>query len=122
MRRQLEGSQSQTLEEYLQDRQIFQDWQRDSSSLFDNGAVIDTVMEMLPLVMEGELSEMQRYVVTQVYMNGRTVTEVAREMGVNKSTISRCAARGLNNLYRMMRYILLACNRLQGVLEEDECE
>ena len=122
MRHQIAGKQSKPLDEYLQDRKIFQDWQRDSSSLFDNRPVITTVIKILPMVMEKELSEMQQYVVSEVYLKGRTVTEVAREMGVNKSTISRCATRGLSNLYRIMKYVLLACNRLQGVLEEDECE
>ena len=51
MRHQIAGSQSDSLEEYLQDRKIFQDWQRDSSSLFDNRPVITTVIKMLPVVM-----------------------------------------------------------------------
>lgn len=54
-------------------------------------------------VMENELTQSQRDTVAAV-LSGRTIREIARERGVNPSTVSRTFSRGFERLRRFLRY------------------
>jgi len=53
--------------------------------------------------MENELTQSQRDTVAAV-LSGRTIREIARERGVNPSTVSRTFSRGFERLRRFLRY------------------
>ena len=53
---------------------------------------------------EGELTPCQRRAICGKYMEGKTVTQLARELGVNKSTVSRTLKRGEKRLKRSLGY------------------
>lgn len=60
--------------------------------------------ERLRQVMERELTEKQRRVVEDYYLKGKGITQIAREYGRNKSTVSRNLARAMEKLRRYLRY------------------
>ena len=55
-------------------------------------------------VMEHELTPLQRLTLTDYYFGGRNICEIARERGVNKSTVCRTLHRAEARLRRCLRY------------------
>ena len=55
-------------------------------------------------VMEAELTPCQRATLAAYYFRHLTVPEIAREQGVNKSTVSRTLRRAEARLRRCLRY------------------
>lgn len=51
-----------------------------------------------------ELTPLQREILTAVYYDGKTQAELARERGVNPSTIHRTLHRAEDRLRRFLRY------------------
>lgn len=67
-------------------------------------------LALVKLIMERELTEMQRQTVEDYYLKGMTLEEIARERYVNKSTVQRTLKRGES---RIRRFLLL---------EPEDCE
>ncbi len=55
-------------------------------------------------VIDGELTPIQREVVTAYYFQGLSIPQIARERGVNKSTVSRALRRGEERLRKCLKY------------------
>lgn len=55
-------------------------------------------------VMEGELTDKQRQVVLDYYFRQLTIPEIAREQGVNKSSVSRLLKRAEQRLQKYLKY------------------
>ena len=55
-------------------------------------------------VIQEELTELQRYTLIAYYFQEQTVTQIAKERGVNKSTVSRTLRRAEEKLRRYLKY------------------
>lgn len=55
-------------------------------------------------VIDEELTPAQREVLLAYYIQDRTITDIARERGVNKSTVCRTLHRAEGKLRRYLRY------------------
>ena len=55
-------------------------------------------------VIQSELTELQRYTLVAVYFQQRSLTDVARERGVNKSTVCRTLKRAEQKLRKFLKY------------------
>lgn len=55
-------------------------------------------------VIANELTEHQRKVIVGYYIEQKTMTQLAQELGVNKSTVSRTIKRGEERLKRCLAY------------------
>ena len=60
----------------------------------------------LPLAVEEELTPRQRQLLRMHFTQGKRVTDIAQELGISKSTVSRTLARCTQRLYRTLRYSL----------------
>ncbi len=70
----------------------------------DNAAQIERLRRNLRLAREEALTKRQRDLLQMHYEQGKSVSEIARELGVQKSTVSRTIARAKRQLYRCLRY------------------
>lgn len=70
----------------------------------DNSAYINHLKRLLRRAIDEELTECQRAAVCGFYYDGKSVTQMAIEQGVNKSTVSRNLKRGKEKLALAMRY------------------
>ena len=61
-------------------------------------------MKRVRRVIEQELSDCQREVMVAYYFQRMSVTDIARERGVNKSTVSRTLKRAENRLRMFLKY------------------
>ena len=61
-------------------------------------------MKRVHRVIEEELTPLQREVLIAYYIQGQTIPEIARERGVQKSTISRTLHRAEEKLRRFLKY------------------
>jgi len=55
-------------------------------------------------VLENELTPHQRRAITGYYLEGKTITQLAGEFGVNKTTVWRTIKRGEERMRRCLRY------------------
>lgn len=79
-------------------------WKQSQSG--DNQDRIRRLLCNLPLAVQQELTPRQREILRMRFTGGMSVTAIARELGLNKSTVSRSLARSMERLYRSLRYSL----------------
>ena len=56
--------------------------------------------------MQQELTPRQREILQMRFTGGMSITGIAKELGLNKSTVSRSLTRSVERLYRSLRYSL----------------
>lgn len=71
----------------------------------DNRARLRRLKRLLPAAME-DLTARQREMVELYYFENRTLSQIARQLGVCPSTVSRCLDRAQRRLWRAMRLSL----------------
>ena len=64
----------------------------------------EKLMARLNHVIDNELTENQRRVLRGYYVEHRSIPEMAREKGVNKSTVCRTLQRAEKRVRRILRY------------------
>lgn len=69
-----------------------------------NEEQLDRAKRNLLRAFEEELTETQKEVIKQKFFHDKSVTEIAIERGVNKSTVSRTIKRALQRLKRCVKY------------------
>ena len=82
----------------------FRQWQQAQQE--DNRRQIERLLANLPLAVEQELTPRQRQIVHMHFTDGMRVTDIARELGISKSVVSRTLARSTERLFRVLRYSL----------------
>ena len=61
-------------------------------------------LQRVKKVIQQELSDKQRETLLAYYFRSMTIPQIAREQGVNKSTVSRTLRRGEENLRKYLKY------------------
>ena len=79
-------------------------WLRDHAE--DNSEQLERLRRNLRQAREQELTPRQRQVVALYYDRGLTIPQIAGQLGVNRSTVSRTVKRAKQRLYRCLRYAL----------------
>lgn len=64
------------------------------------------MLKIMRSVVENELSARQRQTVSLYYFQKMNIPEIAAELGVNRSTVSRTISRGRRNIMEKMKYFL----------------
>ena len=72
----------------------------------DNEADIRRLKRNLRLAREAELTPRQRQMLHMRFEDGMNMSDIARALGVNKSTVSRTIARARVRLRRCLRYTI----------------
>lgn len=70
----------------------------------DNREQIGRLKRNLTHALREDITGKQREYMIQYYGRGMSMEEIARQAGVNKSTVSRTLKRGRQRLYRCLRY------------------
>ena len=71
-------------------------WRQEESG--DNRERIRRLLSNLPLAVQQELTPRQREMLRLQYEQELSVTDISRQLGVNKSTVSRCLRRARQRL------------------------
>ena len=79
-------------------------WNRQNAG--DNSERLERLRRNLRRAREQELTPRQRQMVALYYDQGMTIPQIAEELGVNRSTVSRTLRRARDRLYRCLRYAL----------------
>lgn len=77
-------------------------WQQEDAE--DNDQRRRRLRHNLTVLMERELTPRQRDTVELFFFQKMRITDIAREMGLSKSTVSRTLQRALKRLYRYLQY------------------
>ena len=70
----------------------------------DNKEQINRLKRNLAHALRQDVTERQRQYMLMYYGQGMSMEAIAKDMGVNKSTVSRTLKRGRQRLYRCLRY------------------
>lgn len=77
-------------------------WLRSVSE--DNSDQMDRLRRNLRRAREQELTPRQRQLLALYFDEGKNMAQIAEELGVARSTVSRTIARAKKRLYRCLRY------------------
>lgn len=77
-------------------------WLRDNADT--NDEQLSRLRRNLRLARKQELTPRQQQVLTLYYDRGMNMPQIARQLGVNRSTVSRTIRRAKERLYRCLRY------------------
>ncbi len=77
-------------------------WQKMNAD--DNELALERLRRNLRLARQEALTPRQRELLHMHYEEGKNVTTIARELGIQKSSVSRTLARARRQLYRCLRY------------------
>ena len=80
--------------------------QRSATDGADNHQRMERLLANPPRAMEQELTERQRTLLELRYFRGLTVSQIAKELGLSKSTVSRSLTRATHKLFCALRYSL----------------
>ncbi len=72
----------------------------------DNSERLERLRRSLRQAREKELTPRQRQMLELYYDQGLNIPQIAGELGVNRSTVSRTLRRAKDRLYRCLRYAL----------------
>ncbi len=64
----------------------------------------EELVKRMKTVIREELTELQRYTMVAYYFENRTLTQIAEERGINKSTVCRTLKRAEDKLQRFLQY------------------
>lgn len=64
----------------------------------------DVQMSRVRNVIREELTELQRYTLCAYYFQGQTLTQIARDRNVNRSTVWRTLRRAEDKLRKFLKY------------------
>lgn len=70
----------------------------------DNKAEIEKMKKHLLVAFNLELTERQKHCITQYYIHNRKMIDIAREMNITSSVVSRHISRGITRLKRTLPY------------------
>ena len=79
-------------------------WLRDHAE--DNSDQLERLRRNLRRAREQELTPRQREVLALYYDRGLKMSQIARKLGINRSTVSRTIGRAKQRLYRYLQYTL----------------
>lgn len=77
-------------------------WLRQNDS--DNGEQLDRLRTKLRYARSAELTQRQQQLLRLYFEEGKTMPQIARELHVSCSTVSRTLRRARERLYRCLRY------------------
>ena len=79
-------------------------WMREHAE--DNSDQLERLRRNLRRAREQELTPRQREILALYYDRGLKMPQIARKLGINRSTVSRTVKRAKERLYRCLRYCL----------------
>ena len=79
-------------------------WLRENAE--DNSDQLERLRRNLRRAREQELTPRQREILALYYDRGLKMPQIARKLGINRSTVSRTVKRAKERLYRCLRYAL----------------
>lgn len=75
------------------------------SELSSNTANINKMKKFVDVALDKSVTNLQRYCITEHYINHRLVKDIANELSVNSSTVTRHIQRGIKNMQKASEYI-----------------
>ena len=79
-------------------------WLADGFGLGNESNFSKKLQSMLKDVISNELSPLQQQVIHDYYYEGKTITDIAKERGVNKSSVSRCLKLARHKIGLALKY------------------
>lgn len=90
------------LQEYQLDHATFDLWLMGEGE--DNRVELDKVKRILPIILDECCTATQKAYIIRYFVDKMPIPRIAKEYGVNKSTVSRTIRAGLDRAYGYLRF------------------
>lgn len=70
----------------------------------DNSEQHERILRNLPKVMKNELTPRQRQMVEMYFFQRKNIPAIEKELGIDRSTVSRTLHRGMDRIRRFLKY------------------
>lgn len=70
----------------------------------DNKSQIEKMKKHIKKAVDMELTERQRYCITEYYIKSRKMVDISKDIGVSPSVVSRHISRGITKLKKTLPY------------------
>lgn len=90
------------MEDWQEDRRQFEQWML--SERGDNRKELERMKKIIPAILEECVTEKQRTYMLHYFVEQKNVCEIAEMYDINVSTVSRGIHRGLERVYRYIRF------------------
>ena len=77
-----------------------------NSSYSEKRSRLERLAKQLPHALEEELTPRQRQLITMYFFEGKNMTQIAEELHLSISTVSRSITRAMERLFRSLRHFL----------------
>ena len=84
-------------------RAAFEQWLKMGCN--DNRAELDRLKQAIPVVLAECVTEAQRKYILHYFVDRMTQKQIGERYGVDHSTVSRTIHRGLDRMYRYLRFV-----------------
>lgn len=111
-----------SLSQEICDRSAFRSWSEQAFLSPEEERGRQTTCRLaqaLDVIIQEELTPPQRQVLERYWFDGEKLAQIARELGQNRSSVSRTLRRAQKNIYGSLKYAVLA---LRGEEQEQEQE
>lgn len=111
-----------SLSQEICDRSAFRSWSEQAFLSPEEERGRQTTCRLaqaLDVIIQEELTPPQRQVLERYWFEGEKLAQIARELGQNRSSVSRTLRRAQKNIYGSLKYAVLA---LRGEAQEQEQE
>ncbi|MBC8570601.1 hypothetical protein [Zongyangia hominis] len=92
-----------SLDFHLYDKASFDQFAAEKGE--DNARQLYRAKKILHRVMKEELTPLQLEYMTRFYFGKETMTQIAQDRGINKSSVSRVIRNGRERIYRVLKYL-----------------
>lgn len=109
-----------SLSQEICDRSAFRSWSEQAFLSPEEERGRQTTCRLaqaLDVIIQEELTPPQRQVLERYWFDGEKLAQIARELGQNRSSVSRTLRRAQKNIYGSLKYAVLA---LRGEAQEQE--
>lgn len=109
-----------SLSQEICDRSAFRSWSEQAFLSPEEERGRQTTCRLaqaLDVIIQEELTPPQRQVLERYWFDGEKIAQIARELGQNRSSVSRTLRRAQKNIYGSLKYAVLA---LRGEAQEQE--
>lgn len=87
--------------EFLSQQMVYSEFCSRNST---NNAHIEKMKKHICKAVNNELTEKQRYCITEYYINSRKMVDISKELGISPCVVSRHISRGVAKLKKTLTY------------------
>lgn len=103
---------------FLDEEKAFNDFMMGEQSYGDNSEELRKLLEVVMLIIDNELTKPQRKCMIEYFLNDKGMPQLAQEMGVHVSVVSRHIKKAKRTILKLLKYSKVVDKYVQAKSED----